>query len=52
MRILLIVYDNDSYIHFFPLGTAYIASVLLREGHDVEIYNPDKNANFRGYRAS
>lgn len=41
MRILLIVYDNDSYISYFPIGTAYIASVLRKEGHDVEIYNQD-----------
>jgi anaerobic magnesium-protoporphyrin IX monomethyl ester cyclase len=33
MRILLVVYDNDSYIHWFPQGLAYIAAVLLREGH-------------------
>ncbi len=41
MRILLIVYDNDSYIHFFPLGIAYIASVLRKEGYEVKIYNQD-----------
>src|SRR3989344_955373 len=42
MRILLVVYDNDSYIHWFPQGLAYIAAVLLKEGYDVEIYNQDK----------
>ncbi len=41
MRILLIVYDNDSYIHYFPLGLAYIASVLRNAGHEVEIYSQD-----------
>ena len=41
MRILLVVYDDDSYIHWFPQGLAYIAAVLLREGHEVEIYNQD-----------
>jgi len=41
MRVLLIVYDNDSYIHTFPSGTGYIASTLLSEGHEVEIYNQD-----------
>lgn len=35
------VYDNVSCIHYFPIGIAYIASVLLREGYDVEIYNQD-----------
>ena len=43
MRILLVVYDNDSYIHWFPQGLAYIAAVLLKEGYDVEIYNQDQN---------
>jgi anaerobic magnesium-protoporphyrin IX monomethyl ester cyclase len=43
MRILLIVYDNDSYIHWFPQGLAYIAAVLVREGHDVEIYHQDQH---------
>lgn len=41
MKCLLIVYDNLSYIHYFPLGIAYIASVLREEGHEVLIYNQD-----------
>ncbi len=41
MRILLVVYDNDSYIHWFPLGLSYIAAVLIKNGHEVEIYNQD-----------
>jgi anaerobic magnesium-protoporphyrin IX monomethyl ester cyclase len=41
MRILLVVYDNDSYIHWFPQGLAYIAAVLVREGHEVEVYSQD-----------
>jgi len=41
MRILLVVYDNDSYIHWFPQGLAYITSVLLKKGYNVEIYNQD-----------
>jgi radical SAM superfamily enzyme YgiQ (UPF0313 family) len=42
MRILLVVYDNGSYIHWFPQGLAYIAAVLLKEGYEVEIYHQDK----------
>ncbi len=42
MRILLIVYDNDSYIHWFPQGLAYIAAVLKKAGHEVEVYSQDK----------
>lgn len=41
MRILLVVYDNGSYLHQFPLGLAYIAAVLRQEGMDVEIYSQD-----------
>ncbi len=42
MRILLVVYDNDSYIHWFPQGLAYIVAVVKKDGYDVEIYNQDK----------
>lgn len=38
MRILLIAYDNDSHIAYFPLGLGYIASALLSIGYEVEIY--------------
>ncbi len=41
MRVLLVVYDNDAYIHFFPQGIAYIASALIRAGHEVKIYQQD-----------
>jgi anaerobic magnesium-protoporphyrin IX monomethyl ester cyclase len=41
MKILLAVYDNDSYIHWFPQGLAYIAAVLDREGYEVEVYSQD-----------
>lgn len=41
MRILLVVYDNDSYIHWFPQGLAYVAAVLRKQGHEVVVYNQD-----------
>ncbi len=41
MRILLVVYDNESYIHYFPLGLAYIAAVLKKAGHSITIYSQD-----------
>jgi anaerobic magnesium-protoporphyrin IX monomethyl ester cyclase len=41
MRVLLVAYDNDSYIHWFPQGLAYVAAVLLKKGHEVEIYSQD-----------
>lgn len=43
MRILLVVYDNDSYIHWFPQGLASIAAVLVKNGHEVEVYSQDMN---------
>ena len=41
MRVLLIAYDNGSYIHTFPQGLAYITAALMKEGHWVEIYSQD-----------
>jgi len=41
MRILLVVYDNDTYMSYFPIGTAYIAAVIRQKGYEVEIYNQD-----------
>jgi len=41
MRVLLVVYDNDSFTHLFPMGLGYIASVLEESGHDVEVYSQD-----------
>ncbi|MDH3346911.1 MAG: B12-binding domain-containing radical SAM protein [Desulfobulbaceae bacterium] len=41
MQVLLVVYDNGSYIPWFPQGLAYIASILKQEGHQVKIYNQD-----------
>ncbi len=43
MKVLLIVYDNDSYIHWFPQGLAYIAAVLKKEHDEVTIYNQDQH---------
>jgi radical SAM superfamily enzyme YgiQ (UPF0313 family) len=43
MRVLLVVYDNDSYIHCFPIGIAYIAAALRKQGIDVEVYSQDVN---------
>ena len=41
MKILLVVYDNDSYIHLFPVGLGYIGSVLRDNGVEVKIWNQD-----------
>lgn len=41
MKILLVIYDNDSHIHSFPIGLGYIAAVLKKHDYDVEIYQQD-----------
>jgi anaerobic magnesium-protoporphyrin IX monomethyl ester cyclase len=41
MNILLIAYDNDSYISWFSPGLGYIAAVCRKAGHTVTIYNQD-----------
>ena len=43
MRVLLVVYDNDMYCHWFPQGMAYIAAALIQARHEVEIYSQDKH---------
>ena len=41
MRILLVVYDNGSHIHWFPQGLAYIAAALRGAGHEVHVFSQD-----------
>lgn len=41
MKILMVVYDNESYISFFPLGLAYLASAARNAGHEVHVYQQD-----------
>lgn len=41
MKILMVVYDNDSYISWFPQGLAYLASAARNAGHDVSVYQQD-----------
>ena len=41
MKILLVVYDNDSYIHWFPMAIGYVASALRKAGYEVDIYSQD-----------
>jgi len=40
-RILLVVYDNDSQIGFFPMGTAALAAYCHQCGIQVDIYSQD-----------
>ena len=41
MKVLLVVYDNDSYIHWFPMGLAYVAAAIRDAGHRVTVYSQD-----------
>lgn len=41
MKILMVVYDNDSYISCFPQGLAYLASATRNAGHEITIYQQD-----------
>lgn len=41
MKILLIVYDNDSHIGFFPMGVAALAASCRQAGYEVDIYSQD-----------
>lgn len=41
MKVLMIVYDNDSYTAQFPMGLAYLATAARDVGHSIEIYQQD-----------
>ena len=41
MKVLLIPYDNGTYMTFFPQGLAYITAVLEGEGYEVDIWQQD-----------
>jgi len=39
MRALLVIYDNNSYMSYFPLGAAYVVAALRVAGVDVDVYD-------------
>jgi len=41
MKFLFVILDNDNYIPHFPLGVAYLVSVLKKNSHEVTIFNQD-----------
>lgn len=41
MKILMVVYDNDSYMTSFPMGLAYLAAAARNAGHEVSVYQQD-----------
>ena len=40
-KILMVVYDNGSYDHTFPMGIGALAAILDRDGHEYELWNQD-----------
>ena len=43
LRTLLVIYDNGSYDHVFPMGFGAISAILKRDGHDITLWNQDMN---------
>lgn len=41
MKILLIAYDNDSFISWFPQNLGYISATCRNAGYEVTVYNQD-----------
>jgi len=41
MKILLIVYDNSSFIPYTPLGIGYLSAVIRQSDHEVVVYSQD-----------
>lgn len=41
MKILMVAYDNDSYMTWFPQGLAYLAAAARNAGHEVSVYQQD-----------
>ena len=41
MKILMVVYDNNSYMTHFPMGLAYLSSAARNAGHEVSVYQQD-----------
>lgn len=41
MKILFIIYDNESFLTSFPQGIAYLAAVLRKKGCEISIYPQD-----------
>ena len=41
LKVLLAIYDEGSYVPWFPTGLGYVAAVLKQEGYDIDVYNQD-----------
>jgi radical SAM superfamily enzyme YgiQ (UPF0313 family) len=43
LKVLLVVYDDGSYDHTFPMGLGALAGVLKRDGHEISVFSQDKH---------
>jgi len=41
MKVLLVVYDNGSYVHQPPIALTYVATAIRNAGHEVKVYSQD-----------
>jgi len=41
LKVLLVVYDNDAYVHQPPIALTYIATAIRNAGHEVKVYSQD-----------
>ncbi len=39
MKILFVVYDNESFLTYFPMGIAYLVSAAIKAGYEVGVYD-------------
>jgi len=49
LKVLLVVYDNGSYDHIFPMGLGALAAVLKKDGHEISVWNQDMHHWPDGY---
>ena len=43
LKVLFVIYDNGTREHTFPMGFGALAAVLKRDGHEISLWNQDKN---------
>ena len=41
LKVVLVVYDDGSYTHTFPMGLGSLAAILKRDGHEISVWSQD-----------
>ena len=41
LKALMVIYDNGSFDHVFPMGIGALAAILKKEGHEITLWNQD-----------